>query len=222
MNYGEGILYISDLIKDFIQTGMEKNFPARVRAFLSQCTVGIAGCGGLGSTCAVNLARAGVGKLVIADFDIVTPENLERQYYFRDQIGKLKVHALRDTIERIDPSISVKAFDLKLCSSDIMELFAGCNIVVEAFDRAEMKQMIIETTLNEMPEKYIITGCGLAGWGKTDILRVERLGKVIVCGDQQSEVSEHCPLTAPRVGVVANMEANEVIDLLMKKFLSEE
>lgn len=215
-------MYISVLKNDFILSGMEKKFPARVRAFLSQCTVGIAGCGGLGSTCAVNLARAGVGKLVIADFDIVTSENLERQYFFRDQIGKLKVHALRDTIGRIDPSITVKAFDLKLCSSDIMELFAGCDIVVEAFDRAEMKQMIIETTLNEMPDKYLITGCGLAGWGNTDLLHVERLGKVIVCGDQQTEVSEQCPLTAPRVGIVANMEANEVIDLLMKKLLSKE
>jgi sulfur carrier protein ThiS adenylyltransferase len=200
---------------------MEKNFPAIVRDYLSTCTVGIAGCGGLGSTCAINLARAGVGKLVIADFDIVTPENLERQYYFRDQVGKLKVHALKDNIERIDPSISVKAFDLKLCSSDIMELFAGCDIIVEAFDRAEMKQMIIETTLNDMPDKHLVTGCGLAGWGKTDILRVERLGKVIVCGDQVSEVAPETPLTAPRVGIVANMEANEVIELLMQKFLKE-
>ncbi|HLO90449.1 MAG: sulfur carrier protein ThiS adenylyltransferase ThiF [Chloroflexota bacterium] len=197
---------------------MELTYVERVRAYLKKFTIGIAGCGGLGSTCAINLARAGVGKLVIADFDIVTRENLERQYYFNDQIGMLKVHALKNNIHRVDPSISVKAFDLKLCSSDVIELFAGCDVIVEAFDKAEMKQMIIETVHNNMPNKPLIAGIGLAGWGMTDILKVQRVGNLIICGDQCTEIGEKVPLTAPRVGIVSNMEANEVLNILMSKF----
>ncbi len=201
---------------------MELSYPEKVRKYLKKCIVGIAGCGGLGSTCAINLARAGVGKLIIADFDIVTLENLERQYYFLDQVNKLKVHALRDNILRIDPSINVKAFDLKLCSSDVIELFAGCDVIVEAFDKAEMKQMIIESVVNNLPDKPLICGIGLAGIGKTDILKVIRTGNLIVCGDQIMEITEENPLTAPRVGIVSNMEANEVMEILMSKFDNQE
>lgn len=201
---------------------MELTYSERVRAHLKKFTVGIAGCGGLGSTCAINLARAGIGKLIIADFDIVTRENLERQYYFNDQIGMLKVHALKSNIHRVDPSISVKAFDLKLCSSDVIELFSGCDVIVEAFDKAEMKQMIIETTLTHMPQKHLVAGIGLAGWGMTDILKVHRTGNLIVCGDQTTEIGEKSPLMAPRVGIVSNMEANEVLSILMSKFEDED
>jgi len=201
---------------------MELTYPEKVRKYLKNCTVGIAGCGGLGSTCAVNLARAGVGKLIIADFDIVTRENLERQYYFLDQVNKLKVHALRDNILSIDPTITVRAFDLKLCSSDVIELFAGCDVIVEAFDKAEMKQMIIESVVNHLPGKPLICGIGLAGIGRTDMLKVQRSGNLIICGDQMSEVTEDNPLTAPRVGIVSNMEANEVMEILMSKFDNQE
>lgn len=197
---------------------MELNYIEKLRNFLKKKTVGIAGCGGLGSTCAVNLARAGVGKLIIADFDIVTKENLERQYYFADQVGMLKVHALKHNINRINPDIQVKAFDLKLCTSDIMELFSGCDVLVEAFDKAEMKQMIIETVINQMKEKKLVAGVGVAGWGKTDKLHVLRSGNLVICGDQESEAGSENPLTAPRVGIVANMEANEVLEILLNNF----
>lgn len=193
-------------------------YTERVRAYLNNCTVGIAGCGGLGSTCAVNLARAGVGKLIIADFDIVTKENLERQYYFFDQVGMLKVKALKDNIQRIDPFITVNAFNKRLCSIDIIELFNECDVIVEAFDNAEMKLMIIETAMLQLPDIPLVSGNGLAGWGKTDLLRVHRSNNLIVCGDEISEISETTPLTAPRVGIVSNMEANEVLELLMVKF----
>jgi sulfur carrier protein ThiS adenylyltransferase len=201
---------------------MELTHPERVREYLKTCTVGIAGCGGLGSTCAVNLARAGVGRLILADFDIVTKENLSRQYYFSDQIGMLKVHALKANILRANPDVTVKAFDLKLCTSDVVELFNGVDVIVEAFDKAEMKQMIIETTLLHLPGKPIIAGVGLAGWGNTDSLKVQRSGNLIVCGDQTSEVTYENPLTAPRVGIVANMEANEVISLLISRWDEEQ
>ncbi|KAF0195952.1 MAG: sulfur carrier protein ThiS adenylyltransferase [Bacteroidetes bacterium] len=188
---------------------MSVTYPEAISKYLSRFTVGIAGCGGLG----------GVGKLVIADYDIVTLQNLNRQYYFHDQIGRLKVHALRENINRIDPAITVKAFDLKLCVSDVIELFAGCDVIVEAFDKAEMKQMIIETVLTQMPGKYLVTGIGMAGWGKTDLIHCLRSDRLIICGDGVSEVSETLPVLSPRVNMVANMQANEVLEILLKGFV---
>lgn len=192
--------------------------PEQISNYLKQFTVGIAGCGGLGSNCAVALARAGVGKLVIADYDIVTEQNLNRQYYFHDQIGRLKVHALRENIQHINPSVIVKAFDMKLCVSDVIELYAGCNVIVEAFDKAEMKQMIIETVLTKMNGKPLVVGVGMAGWGNSAVIGVRRSGNLIICGDEVSEVSDNLPVLAPRVGVVACLQANEVLDILLKDF----
>jgi sulfur carrier protein ThiS adenylyltransferase len=190
----------------------------QISSYLSRFTVGIAGCGGLGSNCAVALARVGVGRLIVADFDIVTAQNLNRQYYFQDQIGRLKVHALRENIHRINPKVVVKAFDMKLCVSDVIELYAGCDIIVEAFDKAEMKHMIIETVLTKMPGKILVVGVGMAGWGNSLAIGTRRSDNLVICGDEVSEVSDALPVLAPRIGMVANLQANEVLDILLKNF----
>ena len=185
------------------------------RQILSTKCIGIAGAGGLGSNCAVALARVGVGKLVIADFDVVSQGNSNRQYFFRDQIGEKKVVALRNNLLRIDPNVSVEAHDLKLGSAEILEIFKDCDVIVEAFDLAEMKQMLIETVLSEMPEMFIISGMGLAGWGNSNEIKCSKIDKLIICGDGQLNVSEHFPPLAPRVGMVANLQANQVLELLL-------
>jgi sulfur carrier protein ThiS adenylyltransferase len=74
---------------------------SEIKTHLSKFRVGIAGAGGLGSNCAVALARSGVGTLVIADFDVIEEPNLNRQYYFTDQIGLMKTVALKDNIANI-------------------------------------------------------------------------------------------------------------------------
>jgi len=179
--------------------------------------VGIAGCGGLGSNCAVALARVGIGKLIIADFDVIVESNLNRQYFFIDQIGQKKAYALRDNISRINPTVMVEAHDIKLKADDIAILFKDCNVIVEAFDLAVMKQMIIETVLAEMPDKPMVSGVGLAGWGDSNSIKVKQTGQLYICGDSVKEVSEEMPPLAPRVGIVANMEANVVMEILLDK-----
>lgn len=178
-------------------------------------TVGIAGCGGLGSNCAMALARVGIGRLVIADFDVVSYNNLNRQYFFSDQVGKLKVYALKDNLLRVNPNVKINAFDLRLCSNDIVEVFNDCDVIIEAFDLAKMKQMIIETVLMFLPEKYIISGMGLAGWGENNMLKTRFYDKLIVCGDGEIEISEALPPLAPRVGIVAHMQANMALEILL-------
>ena len=177
--------------------------------------VGIAGCGGLGSNCAMALARAGVGTLVIADFDVVTLENLDRQYYFRDQVGQKKVLALRDNIKKANPDIDVQVHDVRLGPDEIVHIFKNCALIIEAFDRADMKLMIIETVTERLPDKFIIAASGLAGYGNNNALRTRRLGSLFICGDETSEVSAELPPLAPRVGIVAAMQANQALEIIM-------
>ncbi len=197
------------------------NVANQISHYLNRFTVGIAGCGGLGSNCAVALARAGIGRLIIADFGIVTAQNFKRGYYFNDQIGRLKVSALKENIQRINPKIIVNAFDIKLCVSDIIELYRGCDIIVEAFDRAEMRHMINETVRKEMPEKTLVTGSGALVLGNLSDFTIRKFDNLATCGDEHSEVLGNSSALAPHIGIVANMQANEVINVLLKDFKPE-
>ncbi len=187
-----------------------------IKKLLKHKTAGIAGAGGLGSNCAVALARSGIGKLIIADFDTVSESNLNRQYYFYNQIGQIKVNALKENIKNINPEVSVVTHPIKIKASDIPEIFSECNIIIEAFDKAEEKQLLIETVLSEFPEKPLISGLGMAGFGDSESLQVRKIDNLYVCGDEKSEVSEENPPLAPRVGIVANMQANIALEILLK------
>jgi sulfur carrier protein ThiS adenylyltransferase len=188
-----------------------------IRTRLKNRTVGIAGCGGLGSNCAVALARVGVGKLVIADFDMVEISNLNRQYYFSGHIGMPKVLALKEVIKMIDPLVIVETHETVLDSENIPWIFNDCDVIVEAFDRAEMKQMIIETVTENMKGRPLVCGVGLAGWGENQAIGITKYDDVYLCGDGRREVSDEFPPLAPRVGIVANMQANQVLELLLGK-----
>ena len=179
-------------------------------------TVGIAGCGGLGSNCAVALARVGVGTLVLADFDVITESNLNRQYFFLDQVGLLKTEALKTNIGRINPEVRIIAHNGMLTPENIPVIFRDCDVIVEAFDLADQKQMLIETVLSVLQEKYLVLGLGMAGYGLSNELMVRASDKMYICGDGISEISSDHPPLAPRVGIVANQQANVVLEILLK------
>ena len=178
--------------------------------------VGIAGCGGLGSNSAVALVRTGIINIVLADFDIIHESNLNRQYYFLNQVGRKKVYALRDNLMAVNPEINVEVFDTRLDEANLLLIFKHCDLVIEAFDDATQKHMLIETFSREMPEKYIISGVGLAGFGNNNALKTSKFGNIYICGDNISEVSDENPPLAPRVGVVACMQANQALELLLR------
>jgi sulfur carrier protein ThiS adenylyltransferase len=189
---------------------------SEIKAHLSKFRIGIAGAGGLGSNCAVSLARSGVGTIIITDFDIIEESNLNRQYYFTDQVGLKKTFALKENISRINPAVNVIAYQTEINESNIVNIFSGCDVIVEAFDNAEMKEMLIATIQREMPGIPVIVGSGMAGWGKTNDITCRKIDDTLyVIGDECSEVSEELPTIAPRVGIVANMQANVVLEILM-------
>jgi sulfur carrier protein ThiS adenylyltransferase len=180
--------------------------------------VGIAGCGGLGSNAAVALARIGLKKIVLIDFDVIDESNLNRQYYFRDQVGMLKVNALRENLLRIHSDILIEIHSVKLEPENVVSLLEGCDLVIEAFDGAESKEMLVETMMDQLHRIPLIVGNGMAGYGRFEILQINQWSKnVYVCGDGLSEIADDLPPLAPRVGIVANMQANLALELLLNQ-----
>jgi len=175
-------------------------------------TVAIAGCGGIGSNAAVSLTRAGIGRLVIADFDKVEASNLNRQYYFQSDIGQYKTDALKKHLLNIHPQVTVLSHTVKLTPDNVPRLFAGADILIEAFDLAENKEWLIETWVTAFPHKPVISGNGLAGLGDFASLKIIQSGNIYLCGDGQSDMS--LGLSAARVAIVANMQAHLAIELL--------
>lgn len=184
---------------------------------LGNFTAGIAGAGGLGSNCAVAMVRSGIGRLVIADFDTVTLSNLNRQFYFADQAGMKKVDALRENLDRIGTGCTIQVYDTVVSRSNIESIFSNCDIIIEAFDSPEMKEMLAAEVLTRWPGKPLILGSGMAGYGSSNDIRAKDLGEnLYICGDERSEVTDDLPAMGPRVGIVANMQANLAIEILMK------
>jgi len=180
---------------------------------LQAATVGIAGCGGLGSNIAVSLVRAGVGQLILADFDVVEASNLNRQHYFQRDIGRSKVEALTDILLAINPRAEVVAQNLKLTPENLLPIYAEADVMVEAFDRAEAKQWLIESCLSAKPDMPVVCGSGLSGVGNTASLKLRRLGNLVICGDEVTEMTEG--LCSARVALVAQMQAHAVIGLIL-------
>jgi sulfur carrier protein ThiS adenylyltransferase len=189
-----------------------------VKEHLMKFRVGIAGAGGLGSNCAAALARSGVGTLVISDFDFVEESNLNRQFYFKDQLGMEKTKALKENLERINSGTRIIINQIELNPDNIPIIYSQCDVIVEAFDRADMKEMLITTIQTKMEGTPLVVGSGMAGWGDNESIKYRKIDDCLfICGDESTEVSEEVPPMAPRVGIVANMQANVVIEILMKK-----
>lgn len=189
----------------------------RVLAALRDSTVGIAGAGGLGSNVAISLARAGVGRLIIADFDRIETSNLNRQQYSTRQIGRRKVDALRENLRAINPFLEYIVHAVRVTRANAGRIFGEAEILVEAFDKAATKQMLIEVWLSLHPDRPIVAASGLAGYGKNRKLHTRRMGNLYICGDEESQCPKGISPMAPRVAIVANLQANLVVELLVNR-----
>jgi sulfur carrier protein ThiS adenylyltransferase len=187
----------------------------KIRKKLKNSAVGIAGVGGLGSNAAVSLARAGIGRLVLVDYDRVDESNLTRQYFFRDQVGKVKVEALKDNILRINPWIKVEIFNQRLVKGSMDDPFHDVDVVVEALDKAETKAAFIEEIMLKLPDKPLVACSGVAGYGHIERIEVKHIGNLHMVQDEQARSSDDDILLAPRVCLMANWEANLVLDILL-------
>ncbi len=183
---------------------------------IKNTAVGIAGAGGLGSNIAVALARIGIGKLVVADFDLVEPSNLNRQYYFIDQIGMPKVQALQETIKRINPGVDFWVIYEKITPDNLKKHFSDLDIMVEAFDGADQKALLVSHFLREFPQVPIVAASGMAGFAPANMIVTRKIAnKLYLCGDGVNAAGPGHGLMAPRVGIAAHHQANAVLRLLL-------
>ena len=178
----------------------------------------IAGAGGLGSNVAMLLVRAGADLLTVIDFDRIEPANINRQFYFRDQVGLIKVDALKENLLRINPDINIKVNDIRLTAENCDEVIPEKpEIILECFDRAESKAMLVAYCLKNRPEIPAITVSGLAGDGPLDTIKVSQgPGKLQIIGDGISEVSPQTGTLSSRVMYAASIQAHLAIKSLCK------
>ncbi len=206
----------SQMSKNALHEGLKTHFSPEQIQQLASARVGIAGAGGLRSNVAVHLVRSGIRRLVIADFDHVAPSNLNRQFYFVDQVGLKKVAALEANLRRIDPDLDLEMLDLRLDTANTGHTFRNCAIVVEALDRASDKKMMAECFLTA--PCMLVSASGIGGWGHSDRIRTRRLGdRCVLVGDESSEISADTPPTAAIVGIAAAKQADAVVERILSE-----
>lgn len=176
--------------------------------------VGIAGAGGLGSNCAMFLVRCGFKKFRIVDSDTVELSNLNRQFYFATQVGQRKVEALRDNLLMINPGLEIEILTDRIEQDNVKDLFAYCDVVVEALDGAADKRMVVEAYMHS--DKLVVAASGLAGWGRSDDITVHRIkNNFYLVGDMASETAPDRPPMAPRVNVAAAKQADVILSYFL-------
>ena len=200
-----------------LDRAFDARFPKEMQVKLRGAKVAVAGLGGLGSNIAVMLARSGIGKLLLVDFDVVDVTNLNRQMYFIPQLGKPKAEALPEILRQINPYLTYESVCVKVTPENVKELFEDYPIVCEAFDKPDQKAMLVRKLLTQCPKTTVVSGNGMAGYGDTNEIRTQQMmGRLYVCGDQSTDVGNGIGLIAPRVAACAAHEANKVLQLIMQ------
>ena len=171
--------------------------------------------GGLGSNIAVALTRAGVGRLILIDFDKVDISNLHRQQYQADQIGLYKTEALTENLKRIAPYVEIISHAVRITAENFREILNDADIICEAFDDAEAKAMLVNGVLEQLHTKYLIAASGMAGLGSANSIKTRRvMERFYLCGDGVSDVADDIGLVAPRVMLCAAHQAQMVLRIL--------
>ena len=196
--------------------------PPGVTEILKRKRIFVAGAGGLGSNVCVMLTRAGLGNITVIDFDRVEASNLNRQYYFRDQIGTAKVIALKENLLRINPNLQISTIEEKLTASNCAELIPeNTDLIFECFDSAEAKAMLTSFVLSERSDTPIIAVSGVAGLGPCEDITINKgPGKLYIVGDGTSEMNAETGTISSRVSQVSAIQAHIGIRLMLSLELS--
>ena len=200
-------------------SALERRHGKELQKRFSSAAVAVCGLGGLGSNIAIALARAGIGKLILIDFDRVDITNLHRQQYKANQIGKRKTEALAENLFEIAPYIKIEPITQKITKDNYGDLLKDADVICEAFDDAEAKAMLANNIPETMPDKYLVAASGMAGMGTPNTIRTRKLTKhFYLCGDGVSDVVDTIGLVAPRVMLCAAHQAQTVLRILAGEF----
>ena len=193
---------------------IERHGAARQEKF-SRGRVAICGLGGLGSRVAELLTRAGVGYLRLIDFDRLEATNLNRQWYFMEQLGRYKAEALADNLRRITPYAELDVHTVRITEDNLASLLADVDVIVEAFDNATCKAMLVNGVREQFPRCHLVAASGMAGFASANAMRVRRLSEnFYLCGDGRSAADAGDGLYGARVNICSAQEALVVLQLL--------
>ena len=180
-----------------------------------RATVAICGLGGLGSNIAVSLVRAGVGTLILIDFDKVDITNLNRQQYKAFQVGMDKTEALAANLAEINPYTRLLTHQVRITENNAARLLEAADMICEAFDDPAQKAMLANTVLERLPSAYLVAASGMAGIASANDIKTRRISeRFYLCGDGVSDSAEKPGLLSARVALCAAHQAHMVLRLL--------
>ena len=186
---------------------------------LLDSTALIVGMGGLGSPIAMYLAAAGVGHLILADFDDVELTNLQRQIIHRtEDIGKSKVDSAFETLQQINPEVTVTRFKQKLNDDNLNDLVPQVDVVIDGCDNFETRFAVNRACVKH--SKPLVSGAAIRFEGQIAVF--PNNGKDTPCyqclykdeGEEEQTCSENGVL-APLVGMIGSIQAIEAIKVLL-------
>lgn len=180
----------------------------------------IVGMGGLGSPVAMYLAAAGVGELVLADFDTVDLSNLQRQIlHGSDDIGRPKVESARDTLQVLNPEVSVSTINERLEGEALAAQLRTVDLVVDATDNFATRFMLNDACVKA--RKPLVSGAAIRMEGQVSVFHNEREESPCyrcLYREEGEELAQTCSengVLAPVVGIIGAVQATEALKVLL-------
>ena len=179
----------------------------------------IIGAGGLGSPVAMYLAAAGVGQLVLVDFDEVDLSNLQRQIlHGSHDLGRPKVESARDTLGVINPEVVVTAINQKLEGGALLAEVEQADVVVDASDNFATRFTVNDACVTA--KKPLVSGAAIRMEGQVSVFHNERPNSPCYrcLYRDEGELSQSCSengVLAPVVGIIGTIQATEVLKVLL-------
>lgn len=144
--------------------------------------------------------------------------NLNRQSYFVEHVGVKKTDALKGFLMKINPFLTYETVTARVTPKNLASCVGDATIICEAFDKADQKAMLAREVRCQKPDAYLVSGSGMAGFGKTGLMKVREVSPhFYLCGDSVSAPKPGAGLMAPRVAICSAMMANVVTWLLLGK-----
>jgi adenylyltransferase/sulfurtransferase len=179
----------------------------------------IMGLGGLGAPVSLYLASAGVGTLVLADFDDVDLTNLQRQIIHTEaSIDQPKVASAKQTLTSINPSIEYELINHKLNKEELLAIVSSCDLVVDCTDNFEARFLLNEVCVSI--NKPLISGAVIRMEGQitTYDFRKHEQPCYRCLYTEEGDIEDTCSTTgvlAPVAGIIGSMQATEALKILL-------
>lgn len=180
---------------------------------LSQATVAVVGCGGLGSPALTYLACAGIDKLIIIDCDEVSETNLNRQYlHGMKDIGRPKVVSAKEKLLDMNGEIEIVGIQEKLTLENVERIIDGADVVIDCVDNIETRILLGRACLRKDIPLVEAGVQGFYGW----IMSIGRESACLECmGFDNMVINRPVPIIGTTAGVIGTLQANECIKIIL-------